>query len=128
MRDESVRVSTIAATAITAALMPMQSAHSRATFRSRTTTCGPAPAGDHPRKLSSTALRPLLFLAIISSVLPYKLCHTSIEGRMYKSSVLHFYTFYTIRSVIPMHRGLLYAGGLVRVHSLSQGPANGPAG
>ena len=39
MRDESVRVSTIAATAITAALIPMQSAHSRATFRSRTTTC-----------------------------------------------------------------------------------------
>ena len=39
MRDESVRVSTIAATAITAALIPMQSAHSRTTFRSRTTTC-----------------------------------------------------------------------------------------
>ena len=39
MRDESVRVSTIAATAIMAALIPMQSAHSRTTFRSRTTTC-----------------------------------------------------------------------------------------
>ena len=39
MRGESVRVSTIAATAITAALIPMQSAHSRTTFRSRTTTC-----------------------------------------------------------------------------------------
>ena len=39
VRDESVCVSTIAATAITAALIPMQSAHSRTTFRSRTTTC-----------------------------------------------------------------------------------------
>ena len=39
MRDESVRVSTIAATAMMVALIPMQSAHSRATFRSRMTTC-----------------------------------------------------------------------------------------
>ena len=39
MRGEFVRVSTIAATAIAAALIPMQSAHSRTTFRSRTTTC-----------------------------------------------------------------------------------------
>ena len=38
MRDESVCVSTIAATALTAALIPMQSAHSRATFRSREPT------------------------------------------------------------------------------------------
>ena len=39
VRDESVCVSTIAATAIAAALITMQSAHSRTTFRSRTTTC-----------------------------------------------------------------------------------------
>ena len=43
-----------------------------------------------------TALRSLLFIDIISIVLPYKLCHASIEGRMHKSGVLRsglrFYT------------------------------------
>ena len=44
------------------------------------------------RHTLSTALRSLLFSGIISSELPYTLCHTSIEGRMHKSGVLRFYT------------------------------------
>ena len=57
MRDESVRVSTIAATAIMAALIPKQSAHSRATFRSRTTTCAGRAGSSRTVQVQST-IRP----------------------------------------------------------------------
>ena len=56
MRGEFVRVSTIAATAIAAALIPTQSAHSRATSRSGPAR-PPAPAGDRSHELSRSSLR-----------------------------------------------------------------------